>query len=142
MLDDYFHTFSAPQALRQLLGKIDRTVLTARAAKRHGQARKPLALVGVYAGFDQRRHARQKFVDALLLIQILDHLRILARESFESVFAARIRNGARIENEPAAVSGLIFRYALAVGKAENSNRQYVLWRESALHLLSSRKAQI
>ena len=46
---------------------------------------------------------------AFLLIEIFDHRRIFARKSFESLFAPRIRYAARIENESAAVPGLVLR---------------------------------
>ena len=48
---------------------------------------------------------------ALLLIEIVDHRRVFAGERFEALFASGIREAAAIENESAAVPGLVLRQA-------------------------------
>ena len=82
-------------------------MLAAGAAKRHRQALKATPLIIAHAGIHQRRDASQKLMHALLLIQIIGHGRVFAGKSFEALFASGIGKTPRIENEAAAVSGLV-----------------------------------
>src|SRR5436305_14796422 len=51
----------------------------------------------------------EKFVRALLLIEILDYGCVLSRESFEALFAPGIRNTATVKHKATPVSRLISR---------------------------------
>src|SRR5712671_4449291 len=72
---------------------------------------------------------------ALLLIQILDHRGVLARERAEALFAAGVGKAATIENKSPAVPSLILGPAAMKGKAENAHRQIVCVGSEALQLL-------
>ena len=48
---------------------------------------------------------------ALLLIEIIDHRRVFAGESFEALFPSGIREATGIENESATMPGLVRRQA-------------------------------
>src|SRR6267143_5640344 len=77
---------------------------------------------------------------AFLLIEIVDHRGVFAGESLEALFASRIREAAAIENEPAAISRLIFRQVLVKGKTENPNDQVFGFRSEALQSLRGQHA--
>src|SRR5882762_1997266 len=77
---------------------------------------------------------------AFLLIEVVDHRRILAGESLEALFATGIRQAAAIEHESAAVAALVFRPAPVKGKAENPHDQIVRFGSQALQFLRSQHA--
>src|SRR5260370_1535438 len=72
---------------------------------------------------------------ALLLIQILDHRGVLARERAETLFATGVGKAAAIEHKSPAMPGLILGPAPMKGKAENAHRQIVRVGGEALQLL-------
>ena len=59
-----------------------------------------------------RAIAGEELMRALLLVEILDHRRVFSGQAFETLFASRIGNAAGIEDEAAAVPGLIRRHPL------------------------------
>ena len=65
------------------------------------------ALICAHAGVHQRYGAGKKLVHAFLLIEIVDDRRVFAGEGFEALFASGIGEAAAIENESAAISGLV-----------------------------------
>src|SRR5882724_5008359 len=77
---------------------------------------------------------------AFLLIEIVDHRSVFAGESLEALLASRIREAPAIENEPAAISRLIFRQILVKGKTENPNDQVFGFGSEALQLLRGQHA--
>src|SRR6267143_3142558 len=77
---------------------------------------------------------------AFLLVEIVDHRGVSAGESFEALFASRIREAAAIENEPAAISRLIFRQILVKGKTKNPNDQVFGFGSEALQFLRGQHA--
>src|SRR5882672_8789661 len=58
----------------------------------------------------------------------------------EARFASRIREAAAIENEPAAISRLVFRHLLVKGKTENPNDQVFGFGSEALQFLRGQHA--
>src|SRR5438876_10254131 len=73
---------------------------------------------------------------AFLLCQVFNDGGILAREVLESFFASRIRDAAAIEDEPAAVSRLVFRHRAAMKREnENSEDQMIVDRSQTLHII-------
>ena len=60
---------------------------------------------------------------ALLLIEIVDHWRVLAGQLLESFFASGIGKAARIEDKAAAVSRFIGGHLTVEGETENPHRQ-------------------
>src|SRR5713101_3022233 len=111
MAHDDVHPFPAAQAFGQLLRKIDRAMLTAGAAEGHHQVLEAALLIIVHAGIHQRDDAREKLVNAFLLVQIVDDRSVFARQGLEAIFAPGIRKAADIENESPAVPGIILRQA-------------------------------
>src|SRR5882762_4966614 len=77
---------------------------------------------------------------AFLLIEIVDHRGVFAGESLEALFASRIREAPAIENEPAAISRLIFRQLLVKGKTENPDDQVLGFGSEALQSLRGQHA--
>src|SRR5579864_1893790 len=98
----HLHAVPAAQMFRQFLRQIHRAMLAAGAAERHRQTLEAATLIIAYAGIHQRHHAGEKLMHALLLIQIIDHRRVFAREGLEALFASWIRETASVENETAA----------------------------------------
>ena len=109
MPHDDVDPFPAAQAFGQLLRKINRAVLAAGAAERHHQVLEAALLIIAHTRIHQRDDAREKLMHALLLIEIVDYRRVFARQRFEAVFAAGIREAADIENESAAVPSIVLR---------------------------------
>jgi len=106
-----FHPALAAQMSRQLFCKVNRTMLASGAAERHHQALKAATLIVAHASIHQRNNAGEELMHALLLVEILDHRRVFAREAAEALFASGIRDAASIEDESAAVPGIVFRQA-------------------------------
>src|SRR5277367_4877426 len=100
------------QALRQLFGEIDRSMLAAGAAKGDAQTCESARLIRLDTGFHERKHAGEIVMRAFLLIQIFDHRRIFACEGLELFFAAGVWDASSIENKPTAVAAFVFRNAL------------------------------
>src|SRR6267142_1283134 len=96
-------------------------MLAAGAAERNHQILEAALLIVVDARIHQRQDAGEKLMNAFLLIEIVDHRGVFAGESLEALFAAGIREAAAIEDEPAAISRLVFRQLLVKGKTENPN---------------------
>src|SRR5271157_1533510 len=123
MPHDHFDSAPAGQMLRQTLREINRAVLPARATERDSQAREPPTLICVDAGIHQRDSVGQKLMRAFLLVKIFDHHRVFACKSLEPLFASRVGYAAGIENEAAAVPGLVLRYPPGKRKTEDSHNQ-------------------
>src|ERR1700738_1340238 len=119
MLHHNLDSVPTAQTSPQLFGQIYRAVLAAGAAEGNHQTLEAAALILTHAGIHQRKDAGQKLVHAFLLIQIIDHRRVLARERAEALFAARIGKAATIENKSAAMPSLILGPAAVKRKAEN-----------------------
>src|SRR5713226_7405953 len=107
----HIHPVPAAQTFRQLLRQIYRAMLATGAAERHHQALEAATLIIAHTGIHQRYDAGEKLLYALLLIQIINHRHIFARESLEALFASGIRKAAAVENESAPMPGLVFRRA-------------------------------
>src|ERR1035438_5220173 len=104
MLQDYVNALTDAHVFRQLFSQIHRAVLAPGAAERHREVLEAALLVIAYAGIDQRERAGEVLAYALVLAQILSHRRVLAGKRLEILFASRIRQAARIEHEPAAMT--------------------------------------
>src|SRR6267142_4203877 len=128
------------QTFCQLLGEENGAMLAAGAAERNHQIFEAALLVVVDARIHQRQDAGEKLMHAFLLIEIVDHRGVFAGESLEALFASRIREAPAIENEPAAISRLIFRQVVMKGKAENPNDQIFSFGSEALQFLRGQHA--
>ena len=111
MPHDHFYAIPSPQAFRDLLGQIHRTVLPTGAGKRHHKVLKAASLPLNHMGVNQRHHVSQKPMHTFLLIEILDHRSVFASESLETLFATGIRQAAAIENIASAISAVILRFS-------------------------------
>src|SRR6267143_99681 len=115
-------------------------MLAAGAAEGNHQIFEAALLIAVDARIHQRQDAGEILMHALLLIEIVDDRGVFAGESLEALFASRIREAAAIENEPTAVSRLIFRQVLVKGKTENPHHQIFGFRSEALQFLRGQHA--
>src|SRR5712692_4732594 len=115
-------------------------MLAAGAAERHHQALEAATLIIAHAGIHQRHHAGEKLMHALLLIEIVDHRRVFAREGLEALFASGIRETASVENEPAAMPGLVFREGPVKRKTENPEDEVFCFGSQALQFLRGQHA--
>ena len=125
MPQDDLDAAASLQSLRNLLRKIDRAMLASGASERHHQILKSAALVIVHAGVHQRHDAGQILMDAFLLVEVVDHRRVPARQRLEALFAAGIRQAAPVKDKAAAVPALIFRQAAMKRETENPHHQIV-----------------
>src|SRR5713101_49896 len=116
MPHDDVHSVPAAQALCYLLRKIHGAMLAAGASERHHQVLETALLVISHARIHERHDVRKKLMHTLLLIEVIDDRRILARQRFEPLFAPGIREAAAIENESATVPGIILRQIPVKGK--------------------------
>ena len=83
MPQDHLDAVASLQPLRHLLRQIHGAMLSTRAAKRNHQILEAAALIFEHAGIHQRKGAGEKLVDALLLVEVLDHRSVLAGEGLE-----------------------------------------------------------
>src|SRR6185437_9183781 len=107
--------------LRQLLGEIYGTMLTAGASERYHQVRKTTPLILRHAHVNQRKHMFKIFLHALFGSKVVNYHLVFAVESAEPLFAPRIRQAPRIEDEAAAVARCIGRQFAVVREAKNAN---------------------
>src|ERR1019366_8977305 len=107
----HLHSIFSAQMFRQLLRQIDRSVLAAGTTERSHQVLEPAVLIRADACVHQRHDAGEKLMHALLPIEIVDYQLVFAGEGLEAFFAPGIRETAAIENESAAISGLVLRQA-------------------------------
>src|ERR1700727_372178 len=115
-------------------------MLAAGASERNHQVLEPALLIAGHASVDERHHAGQELVHAFLLIEVFDHRRVASGESLETIFAARVRKAATVENKAAAVSSFIFRQAAVKREAEDANDQVIRVRSQALQFLRRQHA--
>src|SRR5579862_8938703 len=97
-------------------------------------------LVASNAGVHKRQNAGKKLMHALLLVEVVDHGRILARQRLKAFLASGIRQAAPIENEAATVAGIILRILAMKRKTENSNGQIFRLRCKTEQLFRSQHA--
>src|SRR3989441_5023956 len=140
MADRHFHAVPGAQTLRQLLREIDGAMLAAGAAKGDHQIFEAALLITADAGVHQRQDTREKLVHAFLLIEIVDDRGVFASQSFEALFASWIGEAAAIEDESAAVSGLVCWQAAMKGKTENAHDQVIRFGSEALQFLRGQHA--
>src|SRR5262250_694743 len=108
MLHNYLHSVPC-QVCGQLLCQVYRAVLSAGAAEGDHQALEPAPLIIAHSGINERDDTGEKLMDAHLLAQIVDHRRVLASKFLETWFASRIGKAASIEDESAAMTGIVLR---------------------------------
>src|ERR1700690_2587303 len=107
MSQHHLHALALAQMLRQLLRQVYRAMLAAGASERHHQILEATTLIFTHARIHQRNNARKKLVHALLLLQVVNHRRVFARENLESLFASGIRKAPGVENKATAISRLV-----------------------------------
>ncbi len=136
MPDNDLQSGFAAKMLGELLGKIHRPVLSTGAAERNHQILETSILIRIEARSHKRDHIGEELMGTFLLCQVFNDGGILSREVLESFFASRIRDAASIEDEPAAVSRLVFRHRAAMKReTENSEDQMIGVRGQTLQLL-------
>src|SRR4029077_18022072 len=101
----HLHTDPAAQSFRQLLRKVYRAVLSARAAERNHQALEAATPIRAYTGLNHRYNGGETQSHILLLTEIVDHRRVFACEISKAGFSSRVWKATAIENKPAAVPG-------------------------------------
>src|SRR5260370_21026167 len=109
------------QVLRKVLRQIDRAMPPARASERHHQVFEAAFLITTHARIHQRHHTSEKLVHALVLIEVVNHRRVLAGLRLEALLAPRIRKPASIENKSSAVPAFIFWKSAVEGKTQNQH---------------------
>src|SRR5437879_13483799 len=92
---------------RQLLGQIDRAVLTPGAAEGDHQILEPPTLIIGHAGVHEKHDAGEILMHALLLVEIIDHRRIFSSQILESILASGFGHAAAIEPKYTAFSDLV-----------------------------------
>src|SRR5262245_1896275 len=103
----HFHSGFCSQVPGQPLGKEHGTMLSTGAAERHHQTLETAALIGADTGIHQSKDICPKVMHCRLVVQVLDHWRILPRQLLVTFFPARIRKGTAIEDKSAAMPRLI-----------------------------------
>src|SRR5208337_419327 len=89
------------------------------------QILEPALLKAGHARFHQRGRAGQELMHAFLLVQGVDDWGVFSGEFPKALFAPRVGQAAGIENETAAVAGVVLRQIMVKGKAENAHDQIV-----------------
>src|SRR5271157_1935187 len=140
MAHDDFQAVSDAQAFGQLLRQKNGTMLAARAAEGHHQILEAALLIIADAGIDQREHSREKLVHAFLLVEVFDHRRVFAGESFEALLAAGIRQTTAIKHEAPAIARVILRQAAMKGKAEDAHDKVLRFGSEAVELFRGQHA--
>src|SRR5207244_6534813 len=104
---------------RQLLGQIDRAVLTPGAAEGDHQILEPPTLIIGHAGVHEQHDAGEILMHALLLVEIIDHRRIFSSQTLESILASGIGQAAAIEHESTAISAFVLRQSAMKRETED-----------------------
>src|SRR5208337_4119391 len=82
----------------------------------------------------------QELVHGLLLVEIVNYGRVLARQRLELLFAPGIGQAAAIENKSAAISGFVFGQAAMKRETPNPHDQSIRLGSQALQLLRAQHA--
>src|SRR5215469_5784151 len=82
-------------------------------------------LVIAYTRINQSHHARQELMHTILLIQILDHRRILAGQRLELFFSPRIGKAPSIKHKAATIASLIFRQSSMKRETDNADHEII-----------------
>src|ERR1051326_2798807 len=101
-------------------------MLPAGAPKRHHQVLEAAFLVIIYAGINKGNDITKILVDTFVLRQVIGYLFVFAREISIALFAPGIRQAAQIENESAAIPGIIVRKPLMERKTKDMHGQLLL----------------
>src|ERR1700678_3947156 len=123
MPQHYVEVISFAQPFRQLLSQIERAMLASSTTERHHQALKPAPLIFIHASIHKRHHACQKLMDALLLIQVLDHRSVPSGECFESFLPPRVWQATAVEDKTAAMPAIVFGHAAMERETYNPHYQ-------------------
>ena len=107
VMDLNFEAAARMQSFSELLGQENGAVLAAGAAERDHQTLESAELIIIYAGIHKRIDRGEELVNAFLLIQILDHRRVLAGQVAEALFSSWIRQASAVKNEAATVSAVV-----------------------------------
>src|SRR5579862_2873312 len=99
-------------------------MLATRTSERNHQILEAAGLIIAYARIDQRNHVGQKLADAILRLKVFDNGGISPRQRLETLFTARIRKTAPIEDESPAVSGVIHRQSTMKRKTRYPHRKF------------------
>ena len=91
-----------------MFGEENGTVLATGAAERDHEVFEASRLVVGDAGVDERVNGGEELVNALLLMEIFDDGRVLARQFLEFFFAAGIGEAAAVKDEAAAIAAVVF----------------------------------
>lgn len=105
----YFDRIFLHQMLRQMLGAINRTVLSARATERHLQIGKIALNKPRYMMINKRIHGIQESQYLAVVLQEVNDRLIKAREGLVLLVLTRVMGGTAIEHIPAAVTGRVCR---------------------------------
>ena len=104
MLQHDFHSATPLEMSRKLLSQKHGSMLASCATERDHQILEAAALVAADTRIHQRRDARDKLVNAVLLIEVIDDRSISARKRLKLLFAAGVRQAATVEDKATAIS--------------------------------------
>ena len=91
----------------ELLGEEDGAVLAAGTAEGDHEAAETALLVIGRAAVNERENIGEELVNVFLLVEVVDDRLVAAGELLESLFAAGVGEGAGVEDESAAVAGVV-----------------------------------
>src|SRR5260370_36442406 len=114
-------TVAGAEVFRQLLGEIDGTMLAPGATERDHQVFEAAALIIAQARIHKRNGAGQELTDALLVTEVIDDGRVFAGERLVALFASGVGETSRVEDEAAAIAGLVRWESAVQGEAANSH---------------------
>src|ERR1039457_7379285 len=116
---NHIHPVARSQMFGHLLRQVHRAVLAPCAPKRDHKALEAALLIAAHACIHTRLDGCKKLLHARLVIQVLDHRRVLAGQLSELFFAPGIGKTARIENKSATVSRFITGCLAVEAETEN-----------------------
>src|SRR5215471_16289636 len=101
------YSLANAQMPSQLLGQVDRAMLPSRTSERNRESLEPAVQVVTYTRIDQGYDIREELMYRFLLLKVLGDCSFLSGKLFESLFAARVRQAAGIENKAAPMSRFV-----------------------------------
>lgn len=126
MTDTHLNTELLVDVLSQMLGGIDRTVLTSRTAKREHQRREASLDITAHMGVSEFIHRIEEGENLTVVLQKADDWLIKACQLLIRLVSAWVMGTAAIKDVAATIAALVFRNAFPIGETEHLDYQWAL----------------
>ena len=123
MADTDFDAIFPVEVFSQMLGRIDRAVLSTRTAKREHQRGEATLDISLHMVIGQPIDTLQERQYLTIVLQEADDRLVQSSHLLIFLVTAGIMRRSAVEHITASVAAFVFRYSFLVGKAENADNE-------------------